>query len=336
MIVAVFCTGFIWAKAPEKTSLQHYADSLLQVCMEMNQINKKLRQEKDSIVAQIRAEYETDMNRYHTHINWNIAIIGLLFTGVLAGAGFLANKDVALKLTKTRKRIIGLNKDLKNYRSNLTQLNETLEKQLNENKILVEQLNEIKAHVDETKSTINTIKTHVDETETAINTIKTQIDISAKAAKESEEKASASALYVQAINEEDIDKQIELYNRCIVKDPHWVAPYDGLSIAYLCKKEFSSALDAVNKAIEVSSFSDPVFYDTRAFVLIAWGVYKKEHPDEYQDIDWKDDIRNALSDIEKAFSLSPYEELAEVLAERRDDCEKLLKEESTVSNNYHV
>ena len=292
LIVAVFCTGFIWAKVPEKTSLQHYADSLLQVCMEMNQINERLRQEKDSIVAQIRAEYETDMNRYHTHINWNIAIIGLLFTGVLAGAGFLANKDVALKLTKTRKRIIGLNKDLKDYRRNLTQLNETLEKQLNENKILVEQLNEIKAHVDETESTINSIKTHVDETETAINSIKIQIDNSAKAAKESEEKASASALFAQAYYEKDNDKKIELYTQCIDKDPKIAEAYNNRGIAYRKKGDNDQAIKDYDKAIELNP-QYALAYNNRGYAYMTRGN--------------DGDYELAMNDFKTGLSLNPDE-----------------------------
>lgn len=312
ILIVVFCSCPVWAKAPEKTGMQQYADSLQRVCIEMNQMNERLRQEKDSIIAQIRSEYETDMNRYHTHINWNIAIIGLLFTGVLAGAGFLANKDVALRLTKTRKRIIGLNKELKDYKSSLTQLNGALDKQIEDNTNLIKQLNDIKEHIDTAEKTINSIKT--------------QIDISAKAAKESEEKASASALYVQAYYEEDIDKQIDLYNQCILKDPHWVAAYNDLSIACLHKKDFPAALDAANKAITLSAFSDPDYYDTRALVWMNWGKYKKEHPEEYPEIDWKENIRNALNDVEKAYFLSPYEELEESLEYTREVCEQLLKE----------
>ena len=298
ILIVVFCSCPVWAKAPEKTGMQQYADSLQRVCIEMNQMNERLRQEKDSIIAQIRSEYETDMNRYHTHINWNIAIIGLLFTGVLAGAGFLANKDVALKLTKTRKRIIGLNKDLKDYRSNLTQLNETLEKQLNENKNLVEQLNEIKAHVDETESTINSIKTHVDETETAINSIKIQIDNSAKVAKESEEKAIASALFTQAYNEKDIDKQIELYTQCIDKDPKNAAAYNNRGYAYDDKGEYDQAIKDYDKAIELNpQYADA--YNNRGYAYLNRGNVG--------------DNELAMKDFETGLTLNPKESTRKML-----------------------
>jgi hypothetical protein len=91
------------------------------------------------------------------------------------------------------------------------------------------------------------------------------------------------------------------------------------------RNDFPAALEAVNKAIALAPTSSS-YYDSRADVWVAWGKYKKEHPDEYPDIDWKDNITNALSDVEKALSLKPYEELKKVLEDKRAECEQLLVE----------
>lgn len=127
------------------------------------------------------------------------------------------------------------------------------------------------------------------------------------------------------IRKGDNDQAIKDYDKVIDLNPHDARSYNGLCYAYLGKKDFPAALEAVNKAIALES-SDPFYLDSRADVWIAWGKYKKEHPDEYPDIDWKDDIRNALSDIEKAFSLNPNEKLKKVLEEKRAECEQLLEE----------
>ena len=276
LIVAVFCVYPLWAKAPEKKSLHQYADSLQQVCMETSRMNERLKQEKDSIIAQIRAEYETDINRYHTHINWNIAIIGLLFTGVLAGAGFLANKDVALKLTNTRKRIIALNKDLKNYKNNLTQVREDLASQINKNTGLVNQINEIKNHVDIAENTINSLKA--------------QIDKSAKAALEAEEKASAGALFIQGLNEEDIDKKIELYTKAIELNPNYKMAYYNRGLAYRKKGDNDQAISNYNKAIELDNKYAKA-YNNRGFAYMCRGK--------------NGDYERAMKDFETGLSLNP-------------------------------
>ena len=108
-------------------------------------------------------------------------------------------------------------------------------------------------------------------------------------------------------------------------NPQNANAYNGLCYAYLGKKDFPAALEAVNKAIELAP-TDPEYLDSRADVLMEWGKYKKEHPDEYSDIDWKNNIRSALSDVEKAFSLNPYEELKKILEDKRAECKQLLVE----------
>ena len=122
----------------------------------------------------------------------------------------------------------------------------------------------------------------------------------------------------------DYDQAIKNYNKAIELNPQDASANNQLCYAYLGKKDFLAALEAVNKAIAIAP-SDPNYYDSRADVWIAWGKYKKEHPEEYPDIDWKDNIRNALSDVEKAFSLNPYEELKKMLEDKRVECKQLLE-----------
>ena len=126
-------------------------------------------------------------------------------------------------------------------------------------------------------------------------------------------------------NKGDNDQAIKDYDKAIGLNPKDARAYNGLCYVYLGKKDFPAALDAVNKAIALAP-SDPDYLDSRADVLIAWGKYKKEHPEEYPEIDWKENIRNALSDVEKAFSLNPYEELKNVLEDKRAECKRLLEE----------
>ncbi len=126
-------------------------------------------------------------------------------------------------------------------------------------------------------------------------------------------------------NKGDNDQAIKDYDKAIELNPKDADAYNQLCYAYLGKKDFPAALDAVNKAIALAP-SDPEYLDSRADVLIVWGKYKKEHPDEYPEIDWKENIRSALSDVEKAFTMNPYEELKKMLEEKRADCKKLLEE----------
>ena len=123
----------------------------------------------------------------------------------------------------------------------------------------------------------------------------------------------------------DYDQAIKDYDMTIELNPQYARAYNNLGYAYLGKNNFPAALDAVNKAIAIAPSSSS-YLDSRADVWIAWGKYKKEHPDEYPEIDWKDNITNALSDVEKALSLNPYEELKKMLEEKRADCKKLLEE----------
>lgn len=299
ILIVVCCSCPVWAKAPEKTGMQQYADSLQRVCIEMNQMNERLRQEKDSIIAQIRAEYETDMNRYHTHINWNIAIIGLLFTGVLAGAGFLANKDVALMLTKTRKRIIGLNKDLNDYKNNLTKIGADLAAQIEKNTNLVKQLNDIKEHVDTAEKTINSIKI--------------QIDNSAKAAKESEEKASAIALFAWArqLHKDDPDRAIRIYKRSIEKKPDFTEAFINRGFLYFYKEKYDEAISDLSKAIELNPKSANCY-------LYRGRVYMKRGN--------SGDYLLAKKDFETCNSLNPKEKTRMKLEKKMAELKKMLGE----------
>ena len=299
ILIVAFCSCPVWAKAPEKTGMQQYADSLQRVCIEMNQMNERLRQEKDSIIAQIRSEYETDMNRYHTHINWNIAIIGLLFTGVLAGAGFLANKDVALMLTKTRKRIIGLNKDLNDYKNNLTKIGADLAAQIEKNTNLVKQLNDIKEHVDTAEKTINSIKI--------------QIDNSAKAAKESEEKASAIALFAWArqLHKDDPDRAIRIYKRSIEKKPDFTEAFINRGFLYFYKEKYDEAISDLSKAIELNPKSANCY-------LYRGRVYMKRGN--------SGDYLLAKKDFETCNSLNPKEKTRMKLEKKMAELKKMLGE----------
>ena len=299
ILIVVCCSCPVWAKAPEKTGMQQYADSLQRVCIEMNQMNERLRQEKDSIIAQIRSEYETDMNRYHTHINWNIAIIGLLFTGVLAGAGFLANKDVALMLTKTRKRIIGLNKDLNDYKNNLTKIGADLAAQIEKNTNLVKQLNDIKEHVDTAEKTINSIKI--------------QIDNSAKAAKESEEKASAIALFAWArqLHKDDPDRAIRIYKRSIEKKPDFTEAFINRGFLYFYKEKYDEAISDLSKAIELNPKSANCY-------LYRGRVYMKRGN--------SGDYLLAKKDFETCNSLNPKEKTRMKLEKKMAELKKMLGE----------
>lgn len=299
ILIVAFCSCPVWANAPEKTGMQQYADSLQRVCIEMNQMNERLRQEKDSIIAQIRSEYETDMNRYHTHINWNIAIIGLLFTGVLAGAGFLANKDVALMLTKTRKRIIGLNKDLNDYKNNLTKIGADLAAQIEKNTNLVKQLNDIKEHVDTAEKTINSIKI--------------QIDNSAKAAKESEEKASAIALFAWArqLHKDDPDRAIRIYKRSIEKKPDFTEAFINRGFLYFYKEKYDEAISDLSKAIELNPKSANCY-------LYRGRVYMKRGN--------SGDYLLAKKDFETCNSLNPKEKTRMKLEKKMAELKKMLGE----------
>lgn len=127
------------------------------------------------------------------------------------------------------------------------------------------------------------------------------------------------------IRKVDNDESIKDYDKAIELNPQYASAYNGLCYTYLGKKDFPAALEAVNKAIELAPL-DPEYLDSRADVLIAWGKYKKERPDAYPDIDWKDNIKKALSDVEKAFSLSPGEELKKMLEDKRAECKRLLEE----------
>ena len=123
----------------------------------------------------------------------------------------------------------------------------------------------------------------------------------------------------------DYDQAIKDYDKAIELNPRDASAYNQLCYAYLGKKDFPATLEAVNKAITLKP-SDPNYYDSRADVWMAWGKYKKEHLEEFPDIDWKDDIRKAQSDVAKAFSLNPYEELKKMLEDKRAECEQLLAE----------
>lgn len=123
----------------------------------------------------------------------------------------------------------------------------------------------------------------------------------------------------------DYDQAIKDYDMAIELNPQYARAYNNLGYAYLGKNNFPAALDAVNKAIAIAPSSSS-YLDSRADVWIAWGKYKKEHPEEYPDIDWKDNIRNALSDVEKVFSLNPNERLKKIVEDKRAECKQLLEE----------
>ena len=123
----------------------------------------------------------------------------------------------------------------------------------------------------------------------------------------------------------DYDHAIKDYDMAIELNPQYARAYNNLGYAYLGKNNFPAALDAVNKAIAIAPSSSS-YLDSRADVWIAWGKYKKEHPEEYPDIDWKDNLRNASSDVEKAFSLNPSEKLKKKLEDKCAECKQLLEE----------
>lgn len=239
LLIAGFVASPLSAKTPDSSNLQHYADSLMHVCIELNQTNERLKQEKDTIIAQIRAEYEADINRYHTHINWNIGIIGLLFTGVLAGAGFLANKEVSVKLRKTRKQVIAMNKAMREY----SKLSETFDEQIKKNEQIVKEINDSKARID--------------EVEKSVKIIQEQIGKSAEAARKYEEKTSANALLVQAFHEKNLDKKIDYYKKAIGLNKNFVEAYFNRGMAYLKKGDIEKAITDFKTVISINpNFSD--------------------------------------------------------------------------------
>lgn len=89
------------------------------------------------------------------------------------------------------------------------------------------------------------------------------------------------------------------------------------------KQMYPEAMRDIDYAVSLRP-SDAYILDSKAEILLEWGKFKKERPDEYSDEDWRKTIQESLKVIERALELTPSPDLRKHLEAMRDECNDLL------------
>lgn len=97
-----------------------------------------------------------------------------------------------------------------------------------------------------------------------------------------------SKLMSQALNEKDVDKQIDMFTHILNISPKNITALNGRSLAFLSKNDFENALKDIGFAIELDSLFD-FLYITRGLIYYMSKTYDK-----------------AIVDLNKAIELNPY------------------------------
>lgn len=133
-----------------------------------------------------------------------------------------------------------------------------------------------------------------------------------------ENAAQAVPYFYQALNEKDLNKQIELYTKAIELNPNLAEAYNGIANVYLEMGELSQALKYADIAIKKGSQRASIF-DTRADIYIAMAEKETDKAKA------KEYYQKAWDDCDTGLSLNPDEEVRKALEEKKRLCEERLK-----------
>lgn len=155
---------------------------------------------------------------------------------------------------------------------------------------------------------------------------------SAQKAVEAKESAGRSAqaapYFYQALNEKDLNKQIELYTKAIELNPYFAEAYNNRGLAYDDKGDSDKAIEDFTKAIEMNSNYAEAYYNRG----IAYAH--------------KGELDNAIKDFTKPIELNPnfaeaYNNRGSAYADKRDfdnaieDYTKAIELNPNLAKAYH-
>ena len=257
-LLPLFCSLTYAQRAAAVTPALQNGLSEQEVSIQL-QSDKELKKQVESLENEVDL-YRQDVRDTVERINGNMShwlslftliitiIVGLL--GVVAPAiqAYLQNKQYEKRLEELKRQVEMINEQVEITRRQATEATEQA--------VLARQ----------DKNTIKGLKYEMDE-------IKHQIETDLKAAKEAADRAEASRLFTEALNEDDLKKKRDLYSRSIELYPKRTSFFNrGITNSRL--QDFHSAIQDFDKAIELEP-KRPTSYYNRGLTKYKMKDYEK-------------------------------------------------------------
>lgn len=80
-------------------------------------------------------------------------------------------------------------------------------------------------------------------------------------------------LGVELLDQHDIDAALNMFNKAIKLNSSYCMAYFNKGVAYFRLKEYSKAIEYVNKAIQLNPMLDPDYHATKGLILIKLQNY---------------------------------------------------------------